>query len=530
MAEQTEPYRYKNHPRHNLLTVNRSRLLEGTLLILLVSLGLGLRLLQLTTPPLDFHPTRQLRSAIIARGMYYATLSNADDQLRKVALQTWATMEAYEPPILERLVATTYQGMGGEHLWVARVYSSLFWVIGGLALYALVRRVLSPGGALFALGFYLILPWGVQASRAFQPDPWMVMWVLLAAYALYRWVEGEVVSWRWTLVAGLFSGVAILIKAYAFYPVAGMALFLLLNLLFGQSPAPLIKRFTHLVSRPQVWVYAGLAGIIPAVYYVGLGDRSAGFASFWIFSFTGMLRDPKFYIRWLGLIRGIMDVAVVFAALLGAFLFARRARALVLGLWLGYMLIGFTFPFQIYTHDYYSLLLVPVTAISLAAVADAVWARVRAQPVLAQSAFVVALLVISGYYAWVARSQVIVTDFYNRETAPWQQMGQDLPRDGKIIALTHDYGNRLKYYGWRTVTQLWPSQGDLNLSAAAGSARISDFEPYFQEQVAGMDYFLVTLFNDLEAQPELKAALYEHYPIYQQGDGYVLFDLQHPLP
>ena len=40
-------------------------------ILLLLLLGLGIRLLDLTDPPLDIHPTRQLHSALMARGMYY---------------------------------------------------------------------------------------------------------------------------------------------------------------------------------------------------------------------------------------------------------------------------------------------------------------------------------------------------------------------------------------------------------------------------------------------------------------------------
>jgi hypothetical protein len=526
MVDQTSVQKNPARPAPAFLSIRAIRAVEILLLIALLGLGFGLRLLKLTNPPLDFHPTRQLRSAIIARGMYYSMLPGADPQQRESALTTWSSMERYEPPILEQMVALTYRVLGGEHLWVARVYSSLFWIIGGLALYALARRSVSTGAALFALGFYLILPWSVMASRSFQPDPWMVMWVLLAAYALYRWVEGKLSSWLWTVLAGLFSGLAILIKAYAFYPVAGMALFLLLSLLF--DPGSPLKNIARLAARPQIWAYAVLAGIFPAIYYIGLGDRSSGFAAFWIFSFTGLLQDHKFYIHWLGLIRGLMDGMVFFAALLGALLFRGQARALVLGLWLGYFLIGITFPFQIYTHDYYSIILVPIVALSLAPVIDAVLVRLKEHPLIWKGAFLVALLAIAGYYAWVARSQVVATASYSKEPIPWQRMGQDLPDNGKIIALTHDYGNRLKYYGWRMISQLWPAHGDLDLSAAAGMDRIGDFGPYFKEQTAGMDYFLVTLFADLDAQPELKATLYDHYPISRQGDGYVLFDLRHP--
>lgn len=484
-----------------------------------------MRLINITDPPLDFHPTRQLRSAIIARGMYYQSLPSADAHLRETAVQIWGTMESYEPPILERLVAVTYRVVGGEYLWMARVYSSIFWIIGGIALFALTRRIFTPAAALCSLGFYLVLPWGVVASRAFQPDPWMVMWILLAAFSLYRWMETRCRSWKWTVIAGLCSGLAILIKAYAVYPVAGMALGVLLATL------PEKKNWVYKILSPlrssQVWVYAILALTIPGAYYLGLGDRSSSFVSFWIFSFTGMLLDTKFYIRWLGLIRGLIDVMVFFAAALGAFLFPGRARMQMIGLWAGYFLIGATFPFQIYTHDYYSLVLVPIAAISLAPYFNFAATQVRQQPWFWKLIFALALLGIGGYYAWVARSQIVAQN--NRsEPVPWQIMGKALPQNGAIIGLTHDYGNRLKYYGWRAVQRIWPSQGDFELSAAAGGERIGEFEPFFREQTDGMDYFLVTLFSDLDAQPTLKALLYDQYPVLMKGDGYVLFDLRHP--
>ena len=51
-----------------LLSMNIFR--WGAVLLILAA-GLALRLFDLTDQPLDFHPTRQLRSAIIERGMYY---------------------------------------------------------------------------------------------------------------------------------------------------------------------------------------------------------------------------------------------------------------------------------------------------------------------------------------------------------------------------------------------------------------------------------------------------------------------------
>jgi hypothetical protein len=83
-----------------------------------------------------------------------------------------------------------------------------------------------------------------------------------------------------------------------------------------------------------------------------------------------------------------------------------------------------------------------------------------------QIAFLV--LVAGGilYPAWLARN-VLVSSNYRFEGAAWQNMGKSLPNDGPIIALTHDSGKRIKYYGWRDVA-LWPSGSDLSLTTDRG--------------------------------------------------------------
>jgi len=499
------------------LSRTRPRVLEWVMLFLLFGLGAGLRLIDLTDQPLDFHPTRQLRSAIIARGMYYQWLPDVDPAVREPAIMAWNSMERYEPPIFEALVALTYWLTGGERLWVARLYAILFWMVGGAALYRLARNLLTPWAALFALAFYMVLPWGVSASRSFQPDPMMVMWTLLAALALERWAAGQGRSWGWALLAGLLCGVAVLVKATALYPVGGM--------LAGVLLLRLAQDGLNVLRRAQIYPLLALAGLIPAGYYLGLGARSSEFASFWILSFSGLLADSKFYVRWLGLIRGLMDAGVFFGALLATFLYNARGRAVVFGLWAGYVLTGLTFPFQIYTHDYYSLLLVPLAALGLAPLAELAFQRLSVQPRIWQVGVGLAALGILGYYAYVGRSVLLAVNYRN-EPIPWVRMGAELPCDGSIIALTQDYGNRLKYYSLRIPQRLWPSGADLQLAQAAGAERIADFQAFFREQTEGMDYFLVNLFGDLEAQPLLKAELSEHYPVAAEGDGYILYDLR----
>ncbi|MDP2776059.1 MAG: hypothetical protein Q8O48_00320, partial [Anaerolineales bacterium] len=109
----------------------------GSLLVILI-LGFAIRLYDLTDLPLDFHPTRQMLSALKARGMYYQTLTDVPAEERTFAIQQWKFRASVEPEFLERVVAFTYQ-FTGEELWVARVYSSTFWIIGAVFLFLLAR-------------------------------------------------------------------------------------------------------------------------------------------------------------------------------------------------------------------------------------------------------------------------------------------------------------------------------------------------------------------------------------------------------
>jgi hypothetical protein len=96
-----------------------------------------------------------------------------------------------------------------------------------------------------------------------------------------------------------------------------------------------------------------------------------------------------------------------------------------------------------------------------------------------------------------------------------------------VIALTHDYGYRLMYYGWQQVNQLWPWSGDLAVSAAHGGS--TDFETMFAELTSGKRYFLVTSEGELNNQPLLRNKLYDNYALIDSGDSYLLFELEQPI-
>lgn len=482
------------------------------LLIVLMVLGFGLRLVDLTDPPLDFHPTRQLRGAVVARSIYYQLSPSPDAFIQQQAINMRNSVADLEPPILESLAAGGYLLVGGEQLWVARVLSSLFWVLAAVPLFALARRFVHPAAALLAVAYYLFLPFGVVASRSFQPDPLMAALLVAAMYAAYRWSAERQGKWAWWAAAA--TGLAILVKAFAAYFALGfMAAAVLAAMPLRQA-----------LRDKQVWTMLAVCVLPAALYYLTKGEAtSSGYVQNWIVALLPLALEPGFYVRWVLFLARLLGVAALGAALSGVLAAEGRARWLLLGAWAGYALYGITLPHQTTTHDYYHLFVVPLAAFSLAGLLDLLVRQMATQPGGWRAAFAGLMLAVTFFGAWIARSDMLGVS-YHHEPPYWERVGAAVPRDGRTIGLVSAYGNLLSYYGWRTVS-LWPTTPELNLAGLRGN-QPAEFEAFFLDRTEGMSYFLVTAFNQLREQPELAEYLQAHYPVFSQGDGYIIYDLR----
>ncbi len=489
-----------------------SRRLERGLLTLLLLLGLGLRLYDLTDAPLDFHPTRQLRGAIIARAIYYRMLPNADPEKRALAEAMARIPARFEPPILETLTALGYLVAGGEHLWIARLVNTALWLLGGLGLYALARAITGPFGALLSLGYYLVLPFGVTASRSFQPDPGMTVWMVLSVWALYRWREAP--SWRRALIAGALGGLAALTKV-VIAPMIGIAALVVVLQVFGW------RRFWR---QAQVWGMAGLMIVPAAWHYILASPGNAGeYTLAWGVKLWSLLRDPGFYVRWLSFESSQMGFTMLILAALGLLLFHPRDRLLVAGLWVGFVLYGLALPHQITTHNYYHIQFVPVVALSLAPIGEIGAAALGKRDRLARALAPLVMLVALAYPAILVRNQMAVKD-YRQEGAAWATLATQIP-DGRVIALTQSYGYPLMYYGWRRV-DLWPVLAERKLATLRGRESDTEFQEFFKNRTRDADYFVITFINDLERQSDLKAYLEAHYPLIVDQPGLKIYRLR----
>lgn len=488
---------------------------RSVLVFVILAAGFGVRILDLTDPPLDFHATRQLRSAILARSVYYQLNAQADPLLRQKAVEL-AKLEIYEPSILETMVGFTDFLLGAEYFWLGRVYNAFFWCLGGLLLFLIGRRFYSFPASLTGILVFLYLPFSVVASRSFQPDPWMVMWILLAFYTLLRWSEAPE-SWKWTLLAGLSASMALLVKISAAFFVLPMLLALVLTATGWR------KFFRGL----QFWILVVLIVAPSLGYYFFLNpQRSTGFFSFWIVSLSDLVLQSHFYAGWLAMIKGLIGLLPLVAALLGVLIADRPLRPVLVAGWAGYALLGLVFPYQYLTHEYYHLPLLALTALSLIPLIEVVYRQLCRQDWIWRLAGLVILLFSSFYGLYVSRS-ILVASNYALEPASWRRVGEALPENKSFIALTADYGMRLNYYGWRVASDYWPSTADLKLFSLGGNDPLV-YEKYFDEVTAGKDYFLVTALSELEIQSQLKELLYNHFPVYYEGNGFIIFDLTKP--
>ncbi len=495
----------------------RSGPVQFVLVFSLLALGFGLRLINLTNPPLDFHAWRQLRAASIARGIYYQWQAGANPAVREEAIALGQGFEILEPRILEHLVAFAYLLAGSEQLWIARLFSILIWMLGGVGVFLLARRMSSFEGGLVSLGVFLLYPYAVRASRSFQPDPLMVVCVVWTAYSLRRWMEAQ--SWKWTIAAGVLGGLAVLVKVFAVYPVALMAVICVLAALPLKSA---------LLNR-KVWCMAVLMAIIPASYYMlQVGGLAPGYVNSWVVHFGNLLFLPAFYIRWLVFLHNWFDLVLIFGALLSLLLLPRDDRLLLIGLWIGYLLIGLSVPSLIITHDYYNLILIPIVALSLCGMGSLFAERLAQSSRGLQSAFSIVLIFGVLFLSFRDRSDLLAVD-YRQEVLGWVKMGRELPQDARIIGISQDYNTRIRYYGWVRVDD-WPLAEDQQMNVlAGGNTNMEDpyWENFFLTKTQNYDDFLVTNFAELDQQPVLKRMLAQYSC--QDGEGYLLCDLHHKI-
>jgi len=341
--------------------------------------------------------------------------------------------------------------------------------------------------------------------------------IIFSWWAMVRWARQK--NWINAILVGLLSGFAIYVKLPAIFFVAPA----LLVLVFIEDPDGKRYKVLETITHPQVIIIAILA-ILPALIYHVDGLYVSGFlqrqTSFRFF--PSLVADPFHYLRWKDVIDQTLGIEFFLFGLAGILLIKEKTfRVLFFSVFVGYLLYGITFNYHIITHNYYQIPLTPAIAIGLAAFGGVLFERFQGRQAFLMIIIGGLLFFWMSFNFWDARMRLKHADFRDQPEF-YAQLGSKL-QDYSVVSITPNYGYRLGYWGWKQTTN-WGSVGDFTMRELAGMDL--DREAMFARAVEGRQLFLVTDVGEFNRQQDIQDLLYETYPIYDQGEGYIIFDLR----
>ena len=495
------------------------RLGHAALLALVLAAAAIVRFERIGEPPLGFHPTRQYRSALLARRFYLERDRSAPAWRRQLAAHN--ADEIYEFPFLQYVAALGYEVVGREDLTVPRAISALAWLAAGVLVFMTARRLAGDDGALASAAFFLLVPFGVDASRAFQPDGLMVALLVCTYLALLAYGER---GGGWRLAGVVISGgLATLLKPMAIFQiVAGF-----LAVWYFRRRRNKDASVLHLTAF-VVGVFA-----IGGSFYAYQWLTASTLASVWAQVFLPhLLFTFAFWKGWLAQIWKVVGFLASAAAILGVAVLAKgAARAMLVGLTAGYAAFGLVFSYTTFTHDYYHMQLLPLVAVALAPIAERCSTKLRgsarcaAIPTeLVLATLFVAAVLDASTLSWYRRRNV---DF-SAEVATYREVGGLVGHRSDNVLLANYYAYPLRYYGELGGTY-WPLSFDARFATLAGlpsesaRARLAAIR-----ETTNARYFVVTDLPELRGQPELEHLLASDFTVRAATDRYVIYDLEAP--
>lgn len=500
---------------------------EAALLLVLFCAGAcAVRAYRFNETPSEFWTVRQYRGALLARAMYFEGNPDIPAWRKEVAEANRPLIR--ELPFLEWAAAHGYRAVGSEQFAIPRAITVAAWVVGGVFLFLLARRWMVEAGALSGAAYYLFLPFGIEASRSFQPDPLMVGGVLAGLLLIVRYFERSTTLRWWA--AALVSSSAILIKPGA----SQFSLFAVYGVLAvtGQGWR------TALLDRRN-WLFPVVC-VLPAAGFAFWSLRAGGdLQSHFSLNFLPhWLATLYFWKGWAGVLLRVLGLPALVLAVVGVLLLRGRGLAFVLAWGCGYVLQCFLTTYTTPSHDYWHLQVIPLAALGLARASEPFWLRVRRR-----WAFAPTWILLAFGLAWPLASP--------RE-APWKRapsgptpdyvglckaIGEAVQHSTNTVFLDYDYGASLCYFA-EVAGIPWPESKVMQESVLQGRADgVSNpaltAEERFKRHYAGRnpEYFIVCrAMPELDAQPGLRAFLIGRYPVVAQTGRYIVFDLKRTKP
>lgn len=509
-----------------------SRTAQVLLVVVLSMMALGVRCYRLNEPPRDFWTIRQYYNALTARALFFQ--NNPDIPAWRKDVVADHRIWLAEPPLLEWVVSRIYRLIGGEQFWVYRMFTVSAWLIAGLFLFLTAQQLLGFWPALTAMAYFLFLPYGITASRSWQPDPLMVMGVSATVYFIWRYFEQP--SLRRLMLASSVAALATLFKP-------GGSVLTILGV-FGVMSLNTYGWRRTLWPGPA-WGFAATMLLPPALVVgisavLGLYEPGSHFLTYWA---PHLLKTFFFWKGWLGILVRILTLPGLALALLGGVLLMPRgkARSLALGYAAGYFVFSLICSFTTPNHDYWHLQVLPLASLAIGASSAPFWRQLED----------------SKPWRWLRLTAACLIGamwmILGLERAPWlrergsspeayaalaREVGEAVGHSRRVVYLDYDFGTPLRYYaeigGWfwpQTEAMLYdrqtrkdrradgaPQWNTLDLPAAERFRLFyADKQPEF--------FVICRLLKELDLQPGLRAFL-DQFPVLKRGERYVIYDLR----
>jgi 4-amino-4-deoxy-L-arabinose transferase-like glycosyltransferase len=492
------------------LSVGRRQLLLACCLVVAAVL---LRVDGISQPSLS---ARELHNALLAREYYLGAGNGLPAWKTHVLTELRRSVQPVEPPVLDHVAAWSFRLTGGENLWFPRLISALFWVLGGVFLCLIGLRLTSQEGVLVALALYLFWPYGVVMSRIYMPDPALVSLLLGAALAVIRYWERP---GRGRLAAAASAaGIATAVKP-------GVAFPFLVSLFVALAVCERALRSTLVSGR--LLLFAAVAAAPSAAYYVygtyvrhflesegAAGERlqpqlltHAGFWKGWWARLAEVLVFPQ-HQRALTL----LPLAAALAGL--ALARKRRARAILAGLGLGYLVYAVAFAAYTASHPYYALPLLPILALAIGTLVGSLLERsgFTQTAVLNATAAILVLVVAAGAY----KSRPAAPD--RQAIADYRRIGALTRHTTQAVIVDERLRSSAMYWGWVVGHYWYPPTPGQDLPSAG-----YPFPPWIDPVRA--EYLIVVGAGELRGERRLEVFT-RNLPVIARNDRFAVFDLR----
>ena len=299
-------------------------------------------------------------------------------------------------------------------------------------------------------------------------------------------------------------------------------------LAFGFAGLVLSKeKIGKLIKDTQVWVIVLLSSIPVLAYHLyGVFVVGSLGQQFRRRFFPEMLREIEYYLRLKNAVAAVTGHELILvAAILGLLFFIRKKElGFFLGIWFSFILYCLFFTYHSTTHYYYHLPVIPLTAILLAGLFEVLIKYIKIRGVIPLTRIglgVVLLIGMAGSY------YMLQNDDYRNEPYYYNKVVDFVGRESKVVTLSQDYGNRIAYYGWIKPKD-WKAFKNNDQTPILESG-MDPFEEYFREFTEEFDYFIITRIKEFQRQEQLFDFLYENFDIFEEGGGYIIFDLNKEL-